>query len=64
MGLWVILILFSTELNDLRKMICLKKPEISVERISVCNVIELNLTEHRINSLPSSYISDVINMLL
>ena len=36
----------NTELNDLRKIICLKKKsENSVERISVCNVTE-NLVEH------------------
>ena len=35
----------NTELKDLRKIICLPKSEVSVETISVCNVIE-NLTEH------------------
>ena len=40
-----------TELNDLRKMICLKKSEVSVERISVCNVTEI-LAEHGIQCLP------------
>ena len=34
-----------SELNDLRKIICLRKSESSVERISVCNVIE-NVAEH------------------
>ena len=29
-----------TKLNDLRKIICLRKSKVSVERISVCNVIE------------------------
>ena len=35
----------NTELNDLRKIICLRKFEVSVERISVCNVTS-NLAEH------------------
>ena len=30
----------NTELNDLRIIICLRKSEITVERISICNVIE------------------------
>ena len=30
----------NTELNDLRKIICLRKTQISVERISVYKVIE------------------------
>ena len=30
----------NTELNDLRKTICLRKSEVSDERISFCNVIE------------------------
>ena len=34
-----------SELNDLRKIICLRKYDVSVERISVCNVI-VNLVEH------------------
>ena len=52
-----------TELNDSRKIICLRKSEVSVERISVCNVIE-NLVEYGMHCLPCSYISYVINMLL
>ena len=38
------------ELNDLRKIICLKKSEISIERITVCNVTE-NMAEHGIHSM-------------
>ena len=34
-----------SELNDLRKIICLRKYDVSVERILVCNVI-VNLVEH------------------
>ena len=33
-------IMKNTELNDSRKIICLRKSEVSVERISVCNVTE------------------------
>ena len=51
-----------TELNDLRKIICLRKYEVSGERISVCNVIK-NLVEHGIHYLPCSYTNDVINIL-
>ena len=36
-----------TKLNDLRIIICLRKSEISVEGISVCNFIE-KLREHYI----------------
>ena len=35
----------NTELNDLRKIIGLRKSEVSVERISACNIIE-KMTEH------------------
>ena len=50
------------ELNDLRIIIRLRKSEVSVERISVCNIIE-NLADHDIHCLPCSYNNDVINML-
>ena len=53
----------NTELSDIRIIICLRKSKVSVERISVCKVIE-NLMEHGIQFLPCSYISEVINMLL
>ena len=53
---------FKTELNDLRKIIRLRKSEVFVEKNSVCNVTE-NLAEHGIYCLPFSSISDVINML-
>ena len=52
---------YNTELNDLRKIICLKKSEVSVERISVCNVTE-NLAEHGMHFLPCSYTNDDINV--
>ena len=41
--------MFNTKLNVLIKIICLRKSEVSVERISVCNVVE-NLAEHSIHS--------------
>ena len=44
-----------------RKNICLRKSEVSVERISVCNVIE-NLVEYGISCLPCSYTNGVIDM--
>ena len=52
----------NTELNDLKKN-CLRKSEVSVERISVCSVIE-NLMEHGIHFLKYSYTNDVIDLLL
>ena len=52
----------NTELNDLRKIICLRKSEVSVEMIPVCNFIE-NLAEDSIYCLPCSYIIDVIDIL-
>ena len=42
---------------------CLRKSEVTVERISVRIVIE-KLMEHGILCLPCSYINDVIDMLL
>ena len=32
--------MYNTDLNDLSKVICLRKCVVFVERISVCNVIE------------------------
>ena len=49
-----------TGLNNLRKIICLRKSEVSVERISVCNVTE-NLLGHAIHCLPCSYTNDFTN---
>ena len=51
-----------TELNDLKKNICLRKSEVCVERISVCHVVE-NLEEHGIHCQPCSCSNDVINIL-
>ena len=56
------LVPYNTELNDLRKIICLRKPEVSVERISVSYVTE-NLAGHGIHCLPCSFNNDIINML-
>ena len=50
------------ELNDLRKIICLRKSDISVERITVHNGIE-KLSEHGIHSLLCFDTSDVIYLL-
>ena len=46
-----------------RKIICLRKSEVSGRRISVCNVIE-NIEEHGIYCLPCSYTNYIINLLL
>ena len=51
-----------TELNDLRISICLRKSEVTVERISVCNAVE-KLMEHGIHCLPCSYTNHVIDLL-
>ena len=48
-----------TELNDLRKIICLRKSEDCLK--NSFNVIE-NLVEHGIHYLPCSYTIDVINI--
>ena len=50
----------STELNDLRRLIWLRK--VSLEQISLCNVTE-NLAEHGIHRLSCYYINDIINLL-
>ena len=54
--------MLKTESNDFRKIICLRKSEVSDERISVCNLTE-NLAEHGIHYLPCSYTNNVIDML-
>ena len=54
---------YSTELNDLRVIVCLRKPEVTVVIISVCNVT-VKLMEHGVHYFPCSYTSEVINMLL
>ena len=48
-------------LNDLRIIICLRKPEITAERISVRNAIE-KLMEHGIHCLSCSYTHGVIDL--
>ena len=53
--------IFHSELNDLRKNVCLRKSDVSYETISVCNIIE-NFAEHGIHCLPCSYTNDVINV--
>ena len=49
-------------INSFRIIICLKESEVTVERISVCIIIE-NLIEHGIHCLPCSYANDVIDVL-
>ena len=53
-----------TTLNSMnqKKAICLRKSEVSVDRISVRNIIEY-LAEHGMHCLPYSYTNDVIDML-
>ena len=55
-------LIYNTELKDWRINICLRKSEVIVERISVCNVIK-KLMEHGICCLPCSYTNDVIEQL-
>ena len=50
---WGLHCTYNTELNDLNKIICLRKISVSVERISVYKVIE-NLAEHGKHCLPCS----------
>ena len=54
-------VILNTELYDLRKIICLRKSEVSFRKISVCSVIE-NLAEHGIHCLPCFYSKDIITM--
>ena len=51
------------ELNDLRIIVCLRKSEVTAERISVYDVTE-KLMEHGVHCLPCSYTNDVIDLLL
>ena len=53
---------YNKELNDLRKNICDRKSEVSVERNSVCHEIE-HLMEHGIHCLTCAYTNDVIDLL-
>ena len=49
-------------LHDLRIIICFRKSEVTVERISFCNVSE-KLMEQGNHCLPCSYTNDVIDLL-
>ena len=50
---------YGRELNDLRNF-CLRKSQVSIERILVCIAIEnLDLAEHDIHCLPCFYTNDV-----
>ena len=52
----------NTEISDLRKIIRLRKSEVTVERISVCYDIE-KMMEHGIHCLPCSYTNEIIDLL-
>ena len=52
----------SSKKNRNRTLIRLRKSEVFVERISVCNVIE-KFMEHSIHCLSCSYNNDVIDLL-
>ena len=52
----------NTELNNLRIIICLRKSEVTVEKISVCTDIE-KLMEHGIHCLLCSFTNDIIDLL-
>ena len=59
----------NTELNDLRKIVCLTKSEVYVKKTNkketrkknIFIVIE-NLVEHGIHYLPCSYTNDIIDL--
>ena len=53
----------NTEINDLRKIICLRKSEVNVKRKqNSINVIE-KIVEHGIHCLQCSYTNDSIDLL-
>ena len=56
---------YNGESNDLkmRIIICLRKYEVTVERNSVCYVLE-KLVVHDIQCMPCFYTNDIINLLL
>ena len=51
----------NTELNDLRKSICLRKSEVYVLKKKVSDVFE-KLLEHGIHCLPCSYTNGIIDL--
>ena len=54
--------IYNTELNNLRKIICLRKSEVYViKKQKVSNVIE-KLVEHGIHCLPCSCTNDAIDL--
>ena len=48
--------------TDLYDLICLRKSEIAIESVSVCNVIE-TFAEQSIHSMPCFYTNVVIDLL-
>ena len=57
MMVWVLI--NNRELNDSR----MRKSEVTVERVSVCDVVE-KLMQHGIHCLPCSYTNDLIYLLI
>ena len=57
------LYIFNTELNDLRKIICLRKSEDYILNKTVSDISE-KLVEHGIHCLPCFYTNDVIDISL
>ena len=55
--------IYNMELNDLRIIICLRKSEVTNERILVCSIIE-NLMDHGIHCLSCSFSNDDVVDLL
>ena len=54
---------FSTVLNDLRIIICLRKSKLILKEAQFVMTVIIKLIEHGIHCLPCSYINDVINIL-
>ena len=51
------------ELNDWRIVVCLRKSQVTVQRISVSNVNE-KFMEHGVHCLPCSHTNDVIDVTI
>ena len=55
--------MYNMELNDLTIIIYLRKSKVSVEGISVCDVIE-KFVEHKTHRLPCSDSDEIIDLFL
>ena len=53
---------YNRDLNEMRRIICLRKSEVTIERIPVCYVIEKSM-EHVKHYLPCFYTYDIIELL-